>query len=161
MIRNTIRLWRHLIRVLIRVRSRPPRILGSTTTDRDKLTTNQLTTNNADELRRAILNIFLLSPEPSCPNPHFVTKSVTKTCNKIIALRSVCLRSVCRGLLTWLANSRRYLILLVQFWKMMTFETNGLCFLLQNRAAFCLICILLQMQCGMLRSIGGQVNAKC
>ena len=38
----------------------------STTTDRDKLTTNKLTTNNADWLRRAILNIYLLYPEPSC-----------------------------------------------------------------------------------------------
>ena len=47
-------------------------------------------------------------------------------------------------------NSRRYLILLVSFWKMMTFETNGLRFLMRNRAAFCLICILPQMQCGML-----------
>ena len=47
-------------------------------------------------------------------------------------------------------NSRRYLILLVPFWKMMSFETNKLRFLLRNRAAFCLIRILLQMQCGML-----------
>ena len=43
---------------------------GSMTTDHDKLTAN-----NADWLRRAILNIFLLSPEPSCPNPHLVMKS--------------------------------------------------------------------------------------
>ena len=54
-------------------------ICGSTTTDRNKLTANQLTANklkanNVDWLRRAILNIYLLSPEPSCPNPHFVTK---------------------------------------------------------------------------------------
>ena len=47
-------------------------------------------------------------------------------------------------------NSRRYPILLVSFWKMMTFETNGLRFLMRNRAAFCLIRILPQMQCGML-----------
>ena len=47
-------------------------------------------------------------------------------------------------------NSRRYLILLVLFWKMMTFETNGLRFLMRNRAASCLIRILPQMQCGML-----------
>ena len=47
-------------------------------------------------------------------------------------------------------NSRRYLILLVSFWKMMTFETNGLRFLMRNRAAFCLIRILPQMQCRML-----------
>ena len=39
-------------------------------------------------------------------------------------------------------NSCRYLILLVSFWKMMSFETNGLRFLVRNRAAFCLICIL-------------------
>ena len=52
---------------------------GSTTTGRNKLTVNQLTANNADWLRRAILNIFLLSPEPSCPNPHFVMKSVMKS----------------------------------------------------------------------------------
>ena len=47
-------------------------------------------------------------------------------------------------------NSRRYLILLVSFWKMMSFETNGLRFLVRNCAAFCLIRILPQMQCGML-----------
>ena len=47
-------------------------------------------------------------------------------------------------------NFRRYLILLVSFRKMMTFETIGLRFLMRNRAAFCLIRILPQMQCGML-----------
>ena len=47
-------------------------------------------------------------------------------------------------------NSRRYLILLVPLWKMMCFETNGLRFLVQNDAAFCLIRILLQMRCGVL-----------
>ena len=47
-------------------------------------------------------------------------------------------------------NSRRYLILLVSFWKMISFETNGFRFLVRNRAAFCLIRILPQMQCGML-----------
>ena len=51
---------------------------GSPTTDCDKVTANQLTANNTDWLRRAILNIFLLSPEPSCPNPHFVTKSLRR-----------------------------------------------------------------------------------
>ena len=45
-------------------------------------------------------------------------------------------------------NSRRYLILLVPFWKMMSFETIGLRFLVRNRAAFCLIRDLPQMQCG-------------
>ena len=55
---------------------------GSTTTDCDKLTTNQrtankLTANNANWLKRAILNLFLLIfPEPSCPNSHFVMKSL-------------------------------------------------------------------------------------
>ena len=48
------------------------------------------------------------------------------------------------------SNSRRYLILLVPFWKMMSFQTNVLRFLVRNRAAFCLIRILPQMQCGML-----------
>ena len=38
----------------------------------------QLTADNADWLKRAILNIFLLSPEPSCLNPHFVTKSLRR-----------------------------------------------------------------------------------
>ena len=42
-------------------------------------------------------------------------------------------------------NSCRYLILLVSFWKMMSFETNELNFLVRNRPAFCLICILPQM----------------
>ena len=45
-------------------------------------------------------------------------------------------------------NSRRYLILLGPFWKMMSFETIGLRFLVRNRAAFCLIGVLPQMQCG-------------
>ena len=68
---------------------------GSATTDRDKLTANQLTASkltadNADWLKRAILNIFLLSPEPSCPHPHFVTKSLRRNhCNEIVASRSV------------------------------------------------------------------------
>ena len=76
---------------------------GSTTTDCDKLAANQLTANNADGLRRANLNIFLLSPEPSCPNPHLVTKSLRRNhCNEIVALRSVCSWSVCRGQWTWL-----------------------------------------------------------
>ena len=43
-----------------------------------QLTANQLTADNADWLKRAILNIFLLYPEPSCPNPHFVTKSLRR-----------------------------------------------------------------------------------
>ena len=47
-------------------------------------------------------------------------------------------------------NSRRSLILLVPLWKMMSFKTNGLRFFERNCAAFCLIRILLQMQCGML-----------
>ena len=42
-------------------------------------------------------------------------------------------------------NSRRYLIVLVPFWKIMSFETIGLRFLVRNRAAFCLIRILPQM----------------
>ena len=46
-------------------------------------------------------------------------------------------------------NSRRNLIFLVSFCKMMSFETNGLRFLVRNRAAFCLLHILPQMQCGM------------
>ena len=42
-------------------------------------------------------------------------------------------------------NSCRYLIVLVSFWKMMSFEANGLRFLVQNLDAFCLIRILPQM----------------
>ena len=49
---------------------------GSTTTDPNKLIANKLTASNVDWLRRVILNIFLLSAEPSCPNPHFVMKSL-------------------------------------------------------------------------------------
>ena len=72
---------------------------GSTTTDRDKLTASKLTADNADWLKRAILNIFLLSPEPSCPNPHFMTKSLRRNqrwhhSNEIVASQSVCSRSV-------------------------------------------------------------------
>ena len=48
------------------------------------------------------------------------------------------------------ANSSRYVILLVPFWKILSFETHGLRFLVRNRAAFCLIRIFFQMQCGML-----------
>ena len=47
-------------------------------------------------------------------------------------------------------NSRQYLILLVPLWKMMSFETNGLRFLVRNCAAFCLIRIFQQIQCSML-----------
>ena len=87
--------------------SRPPSMMGSTTTDRNKLTADRLTANSADWLRRAILNIFLLSPEPSCPNSHFVTKSLRRNhCNKTVDSRSVCSQSVCRGQLTWLAMMR-------------------------------------------------------
>ena len=42
-------------------------------------------------------------------------------------------------------NSRRYLILLDPFWKMMSFETIGLRFLVRNRAAFCLIAACLKL----------------
>ena len=44
-------------------------------------------------------------------------------------------------------NSHRYLILLVPFWKMMSFKTNKSRFLVQIRAAFCLVCVLAQKQC--------------
>ena len=37
----------------------------------------QRTANIADWLR-TILNMFLLSPEPPCPNPHSVTKSLRR-----------------------------------------------------------------------------------
>ena len=47
-------------------------------------------------------------------------------------------------------NSRLYLILLVPFRKTKSFETYRLRFLVRNRAAFCLIRILPQMQWGML-----------
>ena len=71
----------HCLTIIKYLKNLHSSILGSTTTDRDILTANLLTANklianNADWLRRAILNIFLLSPEPSCPNPHFVTKSL-------------------------------------------------------------------------------------
>ena len=44
----------------------------------NQLTASKLTADNADWLKRVILKIFLLSPEPSCPNPHFVTKSLQR-----------------------------------------------------------------------------------
>ena len=43
-----------------------------------------------------------------------------------------------------------YLILLVPFWKMISFETKWVAFLKQICTAFCFLCILLQKQCGML-----------
>ena len=45
----------------------------------NQLTSSKLTADNADWLKRAILNIFLLSPEPSCLNPHFDEIAVTKS----------------------------------------------------------------------------------
>ena len=49
-------------------------------------------------------------PKPSLCDKITATKSESKSCNKIIASRSVCLQSVCCGQLTWLtkieANSR-------------------------------------------------------
>ena len=84
---------------------------GSTTTDSDKLTAS-----NAEWLRRAILNTFLLSPKPSCPNPHFGTKSLRRNqCNETVGSRTVCSRSVCRGQLTWLGENmaERVKVLLV------------------------------------------------
>ena len=42
------------------------------TTDCDKLTANQMTLIGWEEHHKNIL----LSPEPSCPNPQFVTKSL-------------------------------------------------------------------------------------
>ena len=55
-----------------------------------QLTADKLTANNAVWLKRAILNIFLLSPEPSCPNPHFVTKSLRRNHFKeTVGLQSV------------------------------------------------------------------------
>ena len=47
-------------------------------------------------------------------------------------------------------NSCRYVILLVPYWKMMSFERNGKRFLVRNCAAFCYIRILSQTQCSML-----------
>ena len=67
----------------------------------NKLIANKLTANNADWLKRAILNLFLLSPEPSCLNSHFVTKSLRRNhCNEIVASQSVS-----HGQLTWLSQS--------------------------------------------------------
>ena len=59
-----------------------------------QLTASKLNADYADWLKRAILNIFLLYSEPSCPNPHFVTKSLRRNqwrnhCNEIVASRSV------------------------------------------------------------------------
>ena len=48
------------------------------------------------------------------------------------------------------ANSRWYLILLVPSWKIMSFGTKGLRFLVRNRAAFSLASVLPQKQCVML-----------
>ena len=45
-------------------------------------------------------------PKPSLCDEITATKSVTKTCNEIIASRSVCSQSVCRGQLTWLVKRR-------------------------------------------------------
>ena len=47
-------------------------------------------------------------------------------------------------------NSRRYQILLVPFWKMMSFETKWIAFFFQIYAAFYLVHVLLQKQCCML-----------
>ena len=71
----------------------------------NKLIANKLTANNADWLKRAILNLFLLSPKPSSLNSHFVTKSLRwnqwrNHCNEIVASRSVS-----RGQLAWLGQS--------------------------------------------------------
>ena len=49
-------------------------------------------------------------------------------------------------------NSRRYLIMLLPFWKMMSFDCDfgANAILVRNRAAFCLARNLPQKQCGML-----------
>ena len=89
-------------------------IPGSTTTD-----CNKLTANNADWLRRPILNMFLLFPEPYCRNPHFVTKSLRQNhCNKTNGSQSVCSQSVCHGQLTWLEHT----MLLTRQWH---FQSNA------------------------------------
>ena len=58
--------------------------------------------NNADWLRRAILNIFLLSPQPSCPNPHSVTKSLRWSQWQNHVTKSLLRGQFGRGQLTWL-----------------------------------------------------------
>ena len=63
-------------------------------TDREPTNREQTDREQSWLARRAILNICLLSPEPSCPNPHFVTKSPRRNqwqnhCNKIIGSWSV------------------------------------------------------------------------
>ena len=58
--------------------SAKPDITGPQQLTANQLTASQLTADNADWLKRAILNIFLLYPEPSCPNPHFETKSLRR-----------------------------------------------------------------------------------
>ena len=52
-------------------------VMGSTTTDCDKLNTNRLTPIGREKQSKNIL----LSPEPSCSNPHSVTKLL---CDKLI-----------------------------------------------------------------------------
>ena len=57
-------------------------------------------------------------PRAILPKPSLCDEiTATKTCNEIIASRSVCSRSVCRGQLTWLASFPGYL---AHSWSLMT-----------------------------------------
>ena len=45
---------------------------------------------------------ILLSPEPSCPNPHFVTKLVWRNQHEITVMKPLVCSQFVRGQLTWL-----------------------------------------------------------
>ena len=71
---------------------------GPWQTDRDKLTANKLNANQLIPIGwEGVHRIILVSSERSCPNPHFVKRSLVT-----FGSRSVRSRSVCRCQLIWL-----------------------------------------------------------
>ena len=78
--------------------------IGSTTTDRKQTDHKEHRLAEKGDTKYIFTIPKAILPKPSLCDKITATKSVTKSCNKIIALQSVCSRSVCRGQLTWLAK---------------------------------------------------------
>ena len=96
---------------IFRVFSKDQR-LGPRQLTTNQLTVNKLTAKNIDWRRRAVLNIFLLSPKPSCPNPHFVTKSLRRNHVTKSLLRGQFVRSQFVAV-SWLGSKKLRQILII------------------------------------------------
>ena len=81
--------------------------VGSTTTDREPTDCEQTDRKQHRLAENCDPKYIFTIPRAILPKPSFCDKMTeTKSCNKIVASRSVCSRSVCDGQLTWLGRGQ-------------------------------------------------------